>query len=138
MLTPVADWKDTKEIREEVQKQEEDESKFKKFITRVRLACGCGITDNLHGNIGFKSIRQKSLHFQSSRFRETLIEMSMLCQQNRISDFVENIGDIEILFESMSPATLQFFHNAFHKTRFTRRVENLKWPAGVALQVFGT
>ena len=45
---------------------------------------------------------------------------------------------MEILFESMSPATLEFFHNAFHRTRFTQRIENLKWPAGVALQVYGT
>lgn len=74
------------------------------------------------GGLGFKSVRQKSIHFPRSRFRENLIEISMLCQENSITDFVVNLADLEILFESMSPATLEFFDNAFNQTRFTEGV----------------
>ena len=62
----------------------------------------------------------------------------MLCEENQINDFVENLEDIEILFKSMSPATVEFFQNAFNQTRFTKRIKNLKWRMGDRLKVFGT
>ena len=33
----------------------------------------------------------------------------MLTEENSIIDFVQNLGDIQILFTSMSPATVEFF-----------------------------
>ena len=61
----------------------------------------------------------------------------MLTQENSIIDFVQNLEDIEILFTSMSPATVDFFGNAFNTTRFTSKVKNLDWQLGDTLQVFG-
>ena len=92
----------------------------------------------VEGGIGFKGIRQKSLHFKSSRFRENLMEISMLTQENSLTDFVQNLGDMQILFTSMSPATVEFFQNSFNTTRFTRVVRNLDWRLGDTLKVIGT
>ena len=41
--------------------------------------------------LGFKSILKKSVHGKNARFMESLIEMSMLCEENSISDFVDNL-----------------------------------------------
>lgn len=73
------------------------------------MKLGMGDGQKVQGNIGFKSIRNKSVHFTSSRFRENLMEISMLTQENSIIDFVQNLDDIQILFTSMSPATVEFF-----------------------------
>ena len=62
----------------------------------------------------------------------------MLCEENQVNDFVENLEEIEILFKSMSPATVEFFHNAFNQNRFTKRIKNLQWRLGERLKVFGT
>ena len=62
----------------------------------------------------------------------------MLCEENQVNDFVENLEEIEILFKSMSPATEEFFHNAFNQNRFTKRIKNLQWRLGERLKVFGT
>jgi len=61
----------------------------------------------------------------------------MMTQENSIIDFVQNLEDIEILFTSMSPATVDFFQNAFNTTRFTNTVKNLDWKLGDTMQVFG-
>ena len=55
------------------------------------------------------------------------MEISMLCQENSISDFVDNLEDIELMFTSMSPAVVEFFENGYNVTRFTKKVKNLDW-----------
>ena len=37
----------------------------------------------------------------------------------------------------MSPATVEFFENAFNETRFTKNIKNLDWKLGKTLKVFG-
>ena len=64
---------------------------------------------SMRGDLGFKSIMKKSLHFRSARYRESLMEIAMLCQENSTNDFIENLEDIKILFTSMSPAIVEFF-----------------------------
>lgn len=68
---------------------------------------------------------------------ETLIEISMLCEENSITDFVDNQEDMRILLYSMTPPVTEFLNNAFIKTRFTKKVKNLDWEAGSTLKVFG-
>lgn len=86
---------------------------------------------------GFKSIVKKSLHFANTRFRENLMEIAMLCRENCIATFVENQHDITLLFNSMTPATVEFFENAFNQTRFTKSVKNLQWQVGTQMEVVG-
>ena len=47
------------------------------------------------------------------------MELAMLCDENSINDFVDNLEDIKILFVSMSPAIVAQFENAFKRTKFT-------------------
>ena len=51
---------------------------------------------------------------------------------------MQNLGDMRILFTSMSPAIVEFFDNAFNVTRFTKVVRNLDWELGDSLEVFST
>ena len=43
---------------------------------------------------GFKTITKKSLHFRCSRYRECLMEIAMLCEENQISNFIDNVSDL--------------------------------------------
>ena len=76
---------------------------------------------------------KKTLHFPSARFRESLMEIAMLCQENSVNNFVENLADIQVLFTSMSPATVDFFDAGFNETRFTKKIKNLDWQLGTQL-----
>jgi len=62
----------------------------------------------------------------------------MLCGENSVNNFVDNLGDISILFTSMSPAIVEFFQNGFNVTRFTKSIKNLDWKLGSTLSVIGT
>lgn len=83
--------------------------------------------------MGYKTVEKKSLHFKSARFRESLIEIGLLCQETSIDNFIDNLEDVQILFTSMSPATVEFFENSFEKTRFTKSIKNLDWKLGETL-----
>ena len=50
---------------------------------------------------------------------------------------MENQQDVIVLFNSMSPATVEFFENSFNETRFTKSIKNLEWKLGETLKVFG-
>ena len=81
------------------------------------------------GSKGFKSICQKSIHFKyNARYREVLMEIANKCSENTITNFVNNIDDIKILFQSISPAIYEFFENGFIETDFTVNVKNADWP----------
>ena len=51
----------------------------------------------------------------------------MLCEENSMENFIENLHDLVILIDSMSPTIVNFFENSFNQTRFTRRIDNLYW-----------
>ena len=65
------------------------------------------------------------------------MEMAMLCKENAINNFVENLEDIKVLFVSMSPAVVAQFENAFKSTKFTESVQNADWRIGEQLEVIG-
>lgn len=61
------------------------------------------------------------------------MEIAMMCQENSVNNFVDNLQDIKILFDSMSPAVVEFFENGFNETRFTKTIKNLDWKQGEQL-----
>lgn len=79
----------------------------------------------------------KSLHNNNSLFRENLIEMALLCGENSIDDFVDNLADLEILFNSFSPSEQKLFDKPFKRTRFTEQIKNADWKIGDNLEVIG-
>ena len=53
----------------------------------------------------------------------------MLCEENSMENFIENLHDITILIDSMSPTIVDFFENSFNKTRFTKKINNVYWQS---------
>lgn len=82
---PTGDWRSIRDIA-----AEQEQGCCNRFRVWMRLKFGLGDGEKSDGAIGFKPIRQKSLHFESSRFRESLMEISMMTQENSLSDFVAN------------------------------------------------
>ena len=101
-----------------------------KMINWMKKKIGIGRKKMSNSDIGFKPVQKKCLHFRSARFRESLMEIAMLCQETDVSNFVENLEDIQILFTSMSPAIVEFFENGYNSTRFTKKIKNLDWRLG--------
>lgn len=85
-----------------------------------------------------KAICKKSMYFKNSRFRDILMEIALLCRENAINNFVENIDDIEVLFTSMSPSTVKLFENGFKTSRHTEAIKNADWRQGDTLEVIGS
>lgn len=67
---------------------------------------------------GFQSILRKSIHFNNARYRDLLMEITMLSEENTLSYFVENLVDFGILLDRMSPSVTAFFDNCFIMTEF--------------------
>ena len=65
------------------------------------------------------------------------MEIAMLCPENSVGDFVDNLADIVVLFSSMSPTIVSFFEKGFSETRFTGKIRSLDWSLARPLKVFG-
>ena len=64
------------------------------------------------------------------------MEIAVMCSENTIGNFVSNVDDMRILFDSLSPAVLEFFENGFLETQQTAKVKNADWRMKVTLEVF--
>ena len=51
--------------------------------------------------------------------------------------FVEDLEDLSILFEQMSPSVSAFFEDCFLETEFCQNVQNADWKTGEPYVVFG-
>ena len=77
------------------------------------------------------------MYFKNSRFRDILMDLALMCQENAINNFLDNIEDIKLLFTSMSPSTVKLFENGFKITRHTESIKNADWKQGDSLVVIG-
>ena len=66
------------------------------------------------------------------------MKIMMLCDETQLSDFVENIEDLEILFVQLTPIVSEFLDNSFNENYYTKRIKNINWKAGSNLEVFGS
>lgn len=64
------------------------------------------------------------------------MEIATKCKENSIESFVCNIDDLSILFDSLSPAILNFFEEGFVETERTENVKNADWLLKETLEVF--
>lgn len=81
LTLPTADWKDSKDVIAKIFIEENSPlSCWKKVSSYVRELFGMA-----HGHkdpfrmLGFKSVCHKSLHFENSRQRESLMQLAMMC-----------------------------------------------------------
>ena len=79
----------------------------------------------------------KSVHYNNTRFRDVLMSITMLSKENTLPMFVENLDELSILFETMSPTVTSFFEGCFLHTEFCQSVTNVDWKTGDGLEVFG-
>ena len=99
-------------------------SLFARHYDRFRSFLGIVPESGHYGSSGFRSIMKKSLHATNSRYRECLMEIAMLCDENSMNNFVDNLEDISILTSSMSPTIVRFFDHGFNETRFTKKIRS--------------
>ena len=85
---------------------------------------------------GFQSILKKSIHYNTSRYRDMLMATTVLSKENTVGMFIENLSDLEIIFEHGSEYVSNFLSNCFLETDFCESVNNADWKTGEALKVF--
>ena len=49
---------------------------------------------------GFKTILKKSVHYNNTRFRDVLMNIVMLSNENTLSMFVDNLDEFAMLLET--------------------------------------
>ena len=49
------------------------------------------------------------MHFSSEEIRDHLIALSMLCRESDITNFVNSLADVTILFQKFNPTLGDFF-----------------------------
>ena len=76
---------------------------------------------------GLKTICNKTLWFKNSRFRECLMEISLLCQETSFGTFADNIDALNVLLKSNSHSVLELMENGFNTNKFTERIKNIDW-----------
>ena len=69
----------------------------------------------------------KSVHFKSTKYRDILIKLSLLCEETEITGFVDSIDDLEILMSNSNPITKELFEAAFTETRYTKKIDTADW-----------
>jgi hypothetical protein len=79
----------------------------------------------------------KSIHFANTRMRDCFMNISMLSQESTLMMFTDNLIELSLLFEAMSPTVVSFFENCFLQTEFCKDVKNVDWATNSSLYVFG-
>lgn len=69
----------------------------------------------------------KSVHFKSTKYRDIMIKLSLLCEETEITGFVDSIDDLEILMQNSNPITKELFEAAFTETRYTKKIDTADW-----------
>ena len=64
---------------------------------------------------------------KSTRFRECLIEIAMLCEDTQVTSFIYNIDDLDKLFNSLTPNVINYLEGCFDRNKFTRDVQSVTW-----------
>ena len=69
----------------------------------------------------------KSVHFKSTKYRDMLIKLSLMCQETELTCFVDSIDDLEILLVQANPISTSLLDKAFTKTRYCEEIETVDW-----------
>ena len=62
----------------------------------------------------------KSVHFVSNKYRDILIQLSLLCEETELTCFVDSIDDLEILLINSNPVSHKLFERAFTVTKYCK------------------
>ena len=75
---------------------------------------------------GFRSILNRSLWMKDPRYKECMMELSMLCQESQLSNFLDDCEDLSILLDSHSQTTQTFLSECLVENRFTKKLYSLE------------
>ena len=67
------------------------------------------------------------MHWQKEKYREVLIQLSLLCRETEITTFVKTLDDLNMLFKKVTPILHRFFDQAFAVTRHCEKIDTLDW-----------
>ena len=79
---------------------------------------------------GYKNILKKSVYFTNSRFRDILLDITILSEHNTISNWVDNLDDIKYLMKNISPSVLECFEAAFVETNYCKQTNHASLTEG--------
>ena len=103
----------------------ETQSRFKSFIKWIYQLTS--VKQSADVLTGCQSILKKSVHYENSRQRDQLMQLTVLSKVNTLSMYVSSVDDLSILFQKLSPTVNDFFENCFWQTEFCEAVENVNW-----------
>jgi hypothetical protein len=75
---------------------------------------------------GEVNILRKSLYFNSSRQRESLLKLATKCKESDVQSFVFHLEDIKVFFDNMTPAMEEFLGECLLSNKFTRELDSVK------------
>ena len=65
------------------------------------------------------------------------MKITKLCMEdNRLSLYLNNLDDLQAVFESISQEAVEFFDDCFYHTSFCLAVQNAEWKKGRPSLVF--
>ena len=64
----------------------------------------------------FSSICKKSVHFSSTKYRDILIKLALLCEHASLTTFVDSTDDLDILIQEFNPTVEELFDTALIET----------------------
>ena len=65
------------------------------------------------------------MHFEKEKYRDLLIQISLLCRETEITTFVNSLDDLNELFVRINPNLNLLFEKAFTETRFCDQIDTL-------------
>ena len=75
---------------------------------------------------GYFPIALKSVHFAKEKYRDLLIQISLLCRETDITMFVNSLDDLNELFVKINPKLNMFFESAFTDTKYCKQLDTLE------------
>ena len=70
---------------------------------------------------------EKSIHFKTTKIRDSLIKILMLCNEFSVTDLVKDIEDMQCLIQTYNPLLGKVFEEKYFVTnRFCKNIENLE------------
>ena len=93
-------------------------------VFNLKRCCKRGAEEEFRRDTGFKSILKKSVYFTNQRFRDILMEILNLNENNSISLWLDNLDDFKYLVENNSQAVLDTLNEAFVQTSFCKSISH--------------
>ena len=80
---------------------------------------------------GFTSIAQKSLHYENTLIRDSLIKLvKLLDDECNLSIFIKTLTDLRVFFNSMSPIATELLDTSFAHTEHCQNVKTAHMLSG--------